>query len=313
MNKKAPLALFVYNRVKELEETIKYLKKNIQSLDTELFIFSDGPKNNIKDHLKVNKVREYLKTIRHFKKVNIYVNKKNLGLGSSIINGINKVFKFHDKVIVLEDDLITNKYFLKYMNDALNIFKDDKNIYHINGFNHPLLKNNSKVPNYFLSKIIYSWGWATWKSKWKIFSSDSEKFIIKLRSSEEFDFDNSYFFFPQLIANYRKKINSWAIFWYSSIFLKDKLSVMPKNSFVKNIGYNNQATHTKNVFQKYLIRQKNLNFRYIPVSKKILYLDYYEKIAKRYFKENSLKDIKSILIVKFFTYKIMFNNLIKIK
>lgn len=93
MNKRAPLALFVYNRVKELDETIRYLKMNIQSSDTELFIFSDGPKNNVKDHLKVNKVREYIKTIRHFKKVNIYLNKKNLGLGSSIINGINKVFK----------------------------------------------------------------------------------------------------------------------------------------------------------------------------------------------------------------------------
>jgi hypothetical protein len=311
--KKAPIALFVYNRKSELEKTITYLQKNFFSSQTELYIFSDGPKNNKKDVLKVKKVRSYIKSIKSFKKIYIFERKENLGLGSSIINGINKVFLKHDKVIVLEDDLITNKNFLKYMNNALNLFKNDNLIYHINAFNHPVLKQNVKSPDYFLSQVVYSWGWATWKNKWKIFSHDTEKLILKLMYSREFDFNNSYFFFPQLIANYRGKINSWAIYWYASIFLNKKLSIMPKKSFIRNIGYNQKATHTNIVLKKYLIKNKKLNFKYNQIKNKVYFFEKYNEIIEKYFKDNSNKNLKSIFIVTLYCFKVLLKNILKKK
>lgn len=55
----------------------------------------------------------------------------------------------------------------------------------------------------------------------------------------------------------RGKNNSWAIRWYASAFLKNKLTLYPKNSFVKNIGVDGSGTHgiesfsrfNKNIFQ----------------------------------------------------------------
>ncbi len=41
----APVLLFTYKRLDVLKQTITALQKNFLAGDTELFIFSDGPKN----------------------------------------------------------------------------------------------------------------------------------------------------------------------------------------------------------------------------------------------------------------------------
>ncbi len=39
------------------------------------------------------------------------------------------------------------------------------------------------------------------------------------------------------------KINSWAICWYASAFLKDKYTLYPKTSIIYNIGFDKTGTH----------------------------------------------------------------------
>ena len=301
----SPIAIFVYNRLAVLKKTINYLSKNYLSKQTTLYIFSDGPKNLTGDQKKVYEVRKYLKKIKSFKNVIIFENKKNIGLGSSVINGVNFVLRKHSKIIVLEDDLITNKFFLKYMNDCLKYLKKNKSVFHINGSNHNLKKYTEKFDDYFLFRVPFSWGWATWRDRWKYFSNKNENLILKLKNSKQFDFNNSHFFYPQLIANYRKKINTWAIFWYSSIFLKNKLCFTPKDSFIMNIGYGLNATHTKNFNTKFNINLKDLNRKYSSIhlrkyihikSENLEYIPFY----KRYLLANNQKNIKSILVVNFY-------------
>lgn len=74
-NNLAPICLFTYNRLSETQQTVETLKKNYLSSKSELFIFSDGPKNN-NDAQKVKEVRNYLKTIDGFKSVTIYESPK---------------------------------------------------------------------------------------------------------------------------------------------------------------------------------------------------------------------------------------------
>ena len=102
----APIALFCYNRLDTLIPTVTYLQNNHLAIYSTLYVFSDGPKDNI-DKEKIYEVRKYLNTINGFKKVIIVESKTNQGLSISIINGINNILKFHESVIVLEDDLIT--------------------------------------------------------------------------------------------------------------------------------------------------------------------------------------------------------------
>ena len=122
MNKLAPVVLFVYNRPEHTKQTVEALQKNELAIKSELFIYSDAPKNiGVKE--KIDEVRKYIKSINGFKKVTVIKREKNWGLAASIIDGVTKIVNEYGKVIVLEDDLVTSPYFLKFMNDALEFYK----------------------------------------------------------------------------------------------------------------------------------------------------------------------------------------------
>src|ERR1700733_3957738 len=133
----APIVLFVHNRLETVKKTIESLQMNTLAKESELYIFSDGPKNP-DDKIQVDLVREYLKTIRGFKNITIDESPKNSGLAISIIHGVTEIVEKFNKVIVLEDDLITSPYFLQFMNDGLNIYENDEKVMTINGHVPPL-------------------------------------------------------------------------------------------------------------------------------------------------------------------------------
>ena len=123
-NTHAPVVLFVFNRLLHTKLTIEALLNNFGSLDTPLIIFSDGPKNSLQS-MQVDAVRLYLYSVQGFKSIEIYEQKINIGLSKSIINGVTHVLNQYDQVIVLEDDLITSKYFLDFMNEGLHKYKNE--------------------------------------------------------------------------------------------------------------------------------------------------------------------------------------------
>ena len=58
----APIVVFTYNRLWHTKQTIEALQKNDLAEESELYIFSDGPKNKDSSN-EVNDVREYIKKI----------------------------------------------------------------------------------------------------------------------------------------------------------------------------------------------------------------------------------------------------------
>lgn len=246
----SPIALFVWNRPNHTKKTIGALKKNPQSKQSELYIFSDGPRSK-KTSQKVNEVRKYIKTIKGFKKVNIIEKKENMGLAKSIITGLNEVLSKHEKVIVLEDDLQTSRHFLKFMNESLNIYEKEKKVFGVAGYVYPTKK---ELPETFFIKLTNCWGWATWKSAWDSFEEDGKNLLVEIRkrkAKKEFDIENSYPYLRMLKNQIKEKNNSWAIRWYASVFLKNGLFLYPKKSLVDNIGFDNEGVHCKegNLFQ----------------------------------------------------------------
>ena len=114
MNKLAPIVLFVYNRLEHTRQTVAALRNNELARESELFIYSDAPKN-VGVKAKTDEVREYIKSINGFKRVTLIKREKNLGLAASIIDGVTKIVNKYGKVIVIEDDLVTSPYFLNLL------------------------------------------------------------------------------------------------------------------------------------------------------------------------------------------------------
>ena len=208
MNKKnyAPIVIFVYNRVSHLKKTIINLKKNKISKHSKLIIFSDGPKST-EDKIKIKTVRKFVKSINGFYNLKIYERKKNYGLSKNIINGVTEVFKQFDKAIFLEDDILVDKFFLDYMNEGLNLFKNNEKIASIHGYTYPI-EITKKQSEYYFIKGADCWGWATWKRAWSIFDKNGsrlKKMIDKKNLSYEFNFNNSYDYYSMLVKQIEKK------------------------------------------------------------------------------------------------------------
>ncbi len=72
----------------------------------------------------VDRFGKYLHTVTGFQSVRITERKTNTGLAANIIDGVTGVVNKHGKVIVLEDDLVTSEFFLRYINaDAGNLLE----------------------------------------------------------------------------------------------------------------------------------------------------------------------------------------------
>ena len=237
----APIVLFVYNRTDHTKQTVEALQKNELASESELFIYSDAAKNEEAKN-KVQEVRDYIHTIDGFKKITIIEREKNWGLADSIIDGVTKIVNEYGKIIVLEDDLVTSPYFLKFMNDALTMYENELKVASIHGYIYPI----ENLPETFFIKGADCWGWATWQDRWDIFEPNGQKLLEELKSTKlenEADFNGSYEFTKMLKDQIDGKNNSWAIRWYMSAFLKDMLTLYPGQSYVQNIGFSEEATH----------------------------------------------------------------------
>ena len=236
----SPIALFLYNRHAETSLTVNCLTKCKEALDSELYVFIDGPKSE-----NDKKIQEKIKLIIkenscNFKKVIIHTKNQNQGLGTSVIQGINKVFEKNDSIIVLEDDILVEPNFLLYMNNALNFYNKSK-VFHISAWT-PLCFPENKV---YKSRHMFCWGWATWKDKWKYYDknpTESLKFLNE-RKLTKIDFNFFNRLSSQIEANKKGLINTWAVFWHLSIYKSKGVCINPPKNLITNIGMENGTNH----------------------------------------------------------------------
>lgn len=239
-----PIALFVYNRVDHVRETVAALQLNDLN-DIGLYVFSDGPREG--DDLAVARVREFVETISGFEFVNVKKSEENRGLANSIISGVTEVLKHHESIIVLEDDLIVSPYFTDYMRSGLATYRNDSRVMSIAGYGYPLGKylNEYNCNDVYFLNLTTSWGWATWRTSWKFFEKNPKKLKNEFTRADikRFNLNNSENFWNQVLLNNRGLINTWAIFWYATVFKQNGLTLFPRISLVNNIGHDGSGTN----------------------------------------------------------------------
>jgi len=248
----APIVIFTYNRPWHTQQVLDSLALNEEAKDSLLYIYCDGAKDNAEEKIvkEIDQVRLIVKSENRFKQVIVKEQPKNKGLANSIIDGVTEIVNKHGFIIVLEDDIIVSNYFLKFMNEALIKYETEETVISISAYTYPI-KN---LPSLFFLKGADCWGWATWKRGWDLFERDGTKLLIeleKLKSTYSFNYNDSYPFKQMLKDQIEGKNNSWAIRWYASAFLKNKLTLYPGISFVNNAGFDGSGTHCddKNHFE----------------------------------------------------------------
>jgi hypothetical protein len=297
-SKLAPIVLFVYDRPWHTTKTIEALKSNKLAEQSDLFVFSDGPKDD-QDTEQVSKVRKFVKTISGFRTIKIIKRDQNLGLANSIIDGVNQVIQKCGRVIVLEDDIITSPTFLTYMNKLLDKYEDNQQVYSITGYNFP--KKLISIPDDYPCDIYFSpragsWSWATWKNRWQTADwevKDFNEFINNKEMQKQFNRggDDMTRMLKQQMDG---KIDSWAIRWCYTLFKNDAWCIYPTKSYVNNIGLDGSGVHcgkskTKKYQHQELNRKINLNLPSTIIKNEDIILAFREIYQTTIFKKITAK------------------------
>ena len=266
---KAPIAFFAYKRPLHTEQTLEALSRCEGAKDSELFIFCDGAKGP-KDAAGVTEVRKIIRSRKWCGGVHIIEKDENQGLENSIIQGVTELCDKYGRVIVIEDDLITSKYFLDYMNTALDLFKKNERVMQISGYMFPI-KIKTETDSAFLP-FTTSWGWATWKRAWNHFDKDMKGYI-RLKDDavlrHRFNLEGSYPYFKIFKANRKGSPVPWDIRWYLSVFMLHGLTLFPSQTLIQNIGFDGSGTHCTTAGRDVYSSGMQENFRVVTFPQKI--------------------------------------------
>jgi putative methyltransferase (TIGR04325 family) len=238
----SPIALFVYARPDHTRRTVESLSRNPEAADSDLIIFSDAAQTTDKEEA-VKRVRDYVAGIEGFRSLTIHHRSENFGLAKSIIEGVTQVLIEHERVIVLEDDMETSPYFLRYMNEALGRYANDESVISVHGYVYP---TELTLPETFFLRGADCWGWATWRRGWAYFNPDGQFLLKELKRQrllKVFNFNGAYSYSGMLQGQINGTNDSWAVRWHASAFLANKLTLYPGRSVVHNIGNDSSGTH----------------------------------------------------------------------
>jgi hypothetical protein len=269
----APVVLFAYRRPDHLRRVLDSLGANSGADLTEVSIYCDGPKSAT-DGEAVEQVREIARRASDpglFASVRVIERDHNLGLAKSVISGVTEALERHDRIIVLEDDLVVSPDFLEYMNQALELYANNDEVISIHGFMYSV---PPVLPQTAFLRGADCWGWATWRRGWELFEPDAKKLLKELDRSPDrakFDFDGAFPYRQMLKDQARGTIDSWAVRWYAAAFLANKLTLYPGQSLVENIGQEGSGTHSQSATShEVMAKGMDLPISAIEVSESLL-------------------------------------------
>ena len=263
----SPVAIFVYNRADNTRRTIEALMQNQHAADTDVYVFSDGGKDDA-SWQKVNEVRQLLRDFKQqaesekkLKSFNIIERPENIYLERNIIEGIGYVLERHNTIIVLEDDIVTSPYFLDYMNQAFYIYKDEERVMHVSGFTNLDLSDEEDAPDFYFTPHMSGWGWGTWKHKWERWFTHYQSRTEALEGMSDEDISAIQYGgeFPCLKSLDKTPI-PWDICWEIAIYKAGGLCLTPYHTLVRNIGLKS-GTHFRTIswLQHYEYDREPLN------------------------------------------------------
>jgi hypothetical protein len=282
MFKCAPIVVYTYDRIDHLKLTIAALRGNHLACESDIFIVSDAAKSLEKVD-QILDVRNYVEEIAGFKSVNKIFRDVNFGSFDSIAKAEDMVISDYGKVISLEDDIVTSKNFLDFINQGLNYYEADDNALTIAGYCHPIQVPHDHLFDSWLSPWHCPWGYGTWKNKYSRINKSLNPLseLMANKKLRKYLYRNGNFFVDTLYSDYSKQIKALDARICAQMIHLGMYTVMPSVSKVFNIGCDGSGLHCEKTtrFDTSLDLGTKINFNFYD---KKFSID--EKIVKNYLK-----------------------------
>jgi hypothetical protein len=229
---------------KRLDTTIQVFESIRKAKPPRIYISSNIGKDEA-ECKKVQIVRDYINyNIDWECEVKKLFRTKHLSAKLSISGAIDWFFEHEEMGIILEDDCLPSQSFFWYCEELLAKYKEDMRVWHISGdnFQNGIIRGDS---SYYFSAFNHVWGWAGWADRWKFYDVDSnqiqnESFLRTYWQGREFKYWRNIFW---KIKN--NEIDTWDYQWSFTMWINGGLAILPKINLVSNIGFGEDATHTK--------------------------------------------------------------------
>lgn len=240
----APIVVFSYNRPNHLRRTLEALAKNDLAQDSVLYVYCDGAKADASEEQRqsVAENRKVAHLISGFREVHVVEREQNIGLKENIVGAVTEIVNQYGRIITLEDDVVTSVGFLRYMNDALEYYKDEDRVMHVSAYMYP---HKCKLPETFFYYVPYpGGGWATWLRAWSYYNDNTQELYDYWQGKwDEFDVYGGDYLSKQLKRNQKGMLKTWFIKWYAVMRKRNALTLYPGLSLTNNIGFDSQATN----------------------------------------------------------------------
>lgn len=265
----APIIVFAYDRPDHLSQTLSALSQNDLAAESILYVYCDGArewggetaqppkwngnyitrrygvmccsKEDYDVYLKrIAKTRNVAYEQAGFKEVRVIEREKNIGLADNIVGAVTEIVNQFGRVIAFEDDIVATRGCLTYLNEALELYKDDEQVMHVSAWMYP---NKGQFPTTFFYDSPYpAGGWATWKRAWQHFNPDTADHVHYWQGRwSDFDIEGEDYLSRQLIGNLNGTLKTWYIKWYSSMRRMRGLCLYPGTAMSNNIGWDDSG------------------------------------------------------------------------
>lgn len=245
---KVPVVLLIYNRP---DLTARVARSIAAFRPDQVFIIADGPRpNDPLDARKCSEARLAAESLLRLSATRRNFSTGNLGCKERVATGLSWVFAQVPEAIILEDDCVPSPDFFPYCEKLLALYRHEPRIMHIGGCNWQA-DNLYRKASYYFSRYFDVWGWATWSRAWKHYDPFMRTWPeIRKRGKLKEVFRNpaEYAFWEALLTStFNGGIDTWDFQWYYHCWIRNGLGITPARNLVSNIGFREDATHTRKV------------------------------------------------------------------
>ena len=237
---KTPVAFIIFNRPDTTKRVFDAIR---QAKPPKLFVIADRPRADRSGEAeKCAAARAVIDCVDWDCEVLTNYSDVNLGCKIRVSSGLDWVFSEVEEAIILEDDCLPHPSFFPFCEEMLNYYRNDTRIMAVCGGNFQFGHNRNNY-SYYFSRYVHVWGWATWRRAWQNYDVDM-KLWTEVRDSD---------LLPKSLRSWNKTfqdtynglIDTWDNQLLFTFWSQNGLTILPNSNLVSNIGFREDATHTK--------------------------------------------------------------------
>jgi len=300
----APVLFLVFNRP---EPTARVFAAIRAARPARLYVAADGPrKHRPGEDAAVQEVRALATRVDWPCELRTLFRQDNLGCKRAVSTAVSWFFEQEPEGIVLEDDCVPGGDFFTFCTALLERYRSDERIGWISGTALCDLAAQGMLgagEDYAYTRHPYVWGWASWRRVWQDYDveiaawKDRRAEILSALQTPRYRAVTAELL-DRVAAG---KIDTWDFQVNFMLWANARLAVAPRFNLVENVGFTEDATHTRISGAMALLARRGQGRMPMPpappatIVPNMRYQDYQERLASRSFLQKLLERVAIVL------------------